>query len=528
MTMQINDLLKEGPRRLFRELENLLGRSASDLLAQADYWLSKSKHVISGERWFWKTYESWSDELNSSVPTVRRAVGKLRCLGIFIVERKSAETWYQANWYTINFAKLTSYLAKFNQLNLKIYLAVFEKFKVLQPYIDQMHPIAAIASNESKRSLHCIDSTSKDSSSIFPEEEEKKNAGDFKDNGHAENQQQDFGKAEFDCHEDSFAPPKQENSRKPKPQGYLNTEVWEIAPGRPYPVFLNWWASHKYKPQGGHWERDALGNAYAEFYNNRNKTTVAIFPQFLEYMQTAAEVANQCQVNDMQAALPSCFVLKPEASQENVQVLMGNISTLVERGAAVALPAESATPSCRQALSFEEAEDKSAIHPLAELKAIAAVPRASRKKLFQQKPEKVTVLDQDLDSLLEITDSPPNFDSCTVEIKELNEWLLNTNLANQAEKIAISRGYALTRDSRNRVIYISKRIENESSESSNAEAVQEAKLSGRNLPPDRLRAKSVGTNPLSEELCADWDAIALQNEQWEKQFSCFPDIWGGD
>lgn len=149
----------------------------------------------------------------------------------------------------------------------------------------------------------------------------------------------------------------------PKKRTNGQTEVWEIAPGHPYPVFLNWRADKHYKPQGGKWESDAYGIAYAEFYNNRAKTTAVLFPQFLEYMKTAAENCNQQVVNGIKAILPSCFISRPEASQENVQQLMANIQQLVESGVQVALPNPGA-PSSTQSMSWTDAAQGVSIKPL--------------------------------------------------------------------------------------------------------------------------------------------------------------------
>ncbi|MBK1990865.1 hypothetical protein A0J48_025720 [Sphaerospermopsis aphanizomenoides BCCUSP55] len=116
-------------------------------------------------------------------------------------------------------------------------------------------------------------------------------------------------------------------------------EVWEIAPGQPYPVFLNWWAKNKYESQGDHWAKDALGNAYSEFYNNKTRTTVAIYPQFLEYMKRSTDNCDLLLKNgSKQAVLPSCFVLPPEATEENTQALMQRVEHLVSEGVQVALP----------------------------------------------------------------------------------------------------------------------------------------------------------------------------------------------
>lgn len=146
--------------------------------------------------------------------------------------------------------------------------------------------------------------------------------------------------------EKRFKPPSKLNSQA------VEKEIWEIAKSRPYPVFLNWWADKKYKPQGGRWEADAIGNAYSEFYNKRDRTTVAIFPQFLEYMQQVAQNCNQQLAAGIKAILPSCFVAKPDATHGNVEQLMQNISELVDRGLQVALPTNSATPSSTQSMNF--------------------------------------------------------------------------------------------------------------------------------------------------------------------------------
>lgn len=151
-------------------------------------------------------------------------------------------------------------------------------------------------------------------------------------------------------------------------------QVWEIAPKRPFPVFLHWWADKKYKPQGGKWESAAISNAYSEFYKDCDRTTVAIFPEFLEYMQQVAQNCNQLLASGIKAILPSCFVAMPEANLENVRQVMVNIQELVDKGATVALPTNSVTPSCTQSMSFNAAANAGIIQPLQEFIAIAPTP----------------------------------------------------------------------------------------------------------------------------------------------------------
>lgn len=172
--------------------------------------------------------------------------------------------------------------------------------------------------------------------------------------------------------------------RRTKQQESSLQEVWEIAPGHPYPVFLNWRADKHYKPQGGKWESDAYGIAYSEFYKNRSKTTVVLFPQFLEYMKTCSENCNQQVANGIKAILPSCFIARPEATQENVQQLMANIQQLVDSGVEVALPNPGA-PSSTQSMSFVAAAKSGIIEPLPILEqpTLAAAEDSGHKQVAQ-------------------------------------------------------------------------------------------------------------------------------------------------
>ncbi|MBW4635733.1 MAG: ArsR family transcriptional regulator [Iphinoe sp. HA4291-MV1] len=88
-----------------------IGRTEATLLQQAYYWMSTSGgKIINGIKWFWKTYQKWSEELQLSVSTIRRAVGNLKKLGLIAVDRLSAKTYYQANWYTIKIEALSAFI----------------------------------------------------------------------------------------------------------------------------------------------------------------------------------------------------------------------------------------------------------------------------------------------------------------------------------------------------------------------------------------------------------------------------------
>jgi hypothetical protein len=141
---------------------------------------------------------------------------------------------------------------------------------------------------------------------------------------------------------------------KPKLKNEQTKEVWEVVPGEPYEVFINWRAEKKYKPQGGAWAADARTIAIREFYKDRQITN-DIFRQFLNEVGIVADNCNQLQSAEIMAMLPSYFIALPEATEENVQQLMTNLRQLVARGVGVALPQGIATSSCRQNVSYEAA-----------------------------------------------------------------------------------------------------------------------------------------------------------------------------
>jgi DNA-binding transcriptional ArsR family regulator len=292
-------LLVNGRHALYSPLlASQIGRSEATILQQANYWISvNGGQIIDGVKWFWKTYEQWAEELALSVSTVRRAIAKLKNLGLIAVEKPSAKTYYQANWYTLNKEAIMA-------LN------------------EQIEAISLNTTNCSKEAVHSIDSSSENySSSLLEEKIENKNLSEeiventsFKVDISADNPDPSGAQSSGA----SLEVPKKRTKDKDK-------EAWEISPSHPYPVFLNWRADKHYKPQGGKWESDAYGIAYCEFYNNRAKTTAVLFPQFLEYMKTVAENCNQQLANGIKAILSSCFIARPEASQENMQQLMANV-----------------------------------------------------------------------------------------------------------------------------------------------------------------------------------------------------------
>ncbi|MBW4599048.1 MAG: ArsR family transcriptional regulator [Calothrix sp. FI2-JRJ7] len=100
----MSKLLLSGRHLLYStELAAKIGRNEAICLQQIHHWMDvKGGKVIDGVKWFWKTYEQWSQELQLSISTVRRVIGNLKKLGLILVSRLSAKTYYQANWYTLN------------------------------------------------------------------------------------------------------------------------------------------------------------------------------------------------------------------------------------------------------------------------------------------------------------------------------------------------------------------------------------------------------------------------------------------
>lgn len=99
----------ERPLVIPPQLATKIGKWEALLLQQIHHHSSHSKHVIDGAKWFWKTFKSWVEEIPFiSVGTIRRAIANLRQLGLILVERHSAKTHYQANWYCPDYEAIRS------------------------------------------------------------------------------------------------------------------------------------------------------------------------------------------------------------------------------------------------------------------------------------------------------------------------------------------------------------------------------------------------------------------------------------
>lgn len=99
----MSKLLHQAPHLFYsKELAAKIGRNEAICLQQIHYWMSiPGGKVVDGVKWFWKTYQQWSEELQLSISTVRRVINNLKILGLIAVDRLSAKTYYQANWYTL-------------------------------------------------------------------------------------------------------------------------------------------------------------------------------------------------------------------------------------------------------------------------------------------------------------------------------------------------------------------------------------------------------------------------------------------
>jgi hypothetical protein len=99
----MSKLLHDGRHLLYStEVAAKIGRNEAICLQQIHYWMNISGgKVLDGIKWFWKTYQQWSEELQLSISTVRRVISNLKQLGLIAIERLSAKTYYQANWYTL-------------------------------------------------------------------------------------------------------------------------------------------------------------------------------------------------------------------------------------------------------------------------------------------------------------------------------------------------------------------------------------------------------------------------------------------
>lgn len=95
-------------------LSKKCGYAAAALIQKLHYCLASAKHVHNGKNYWYATYENLADSLNCfSIPTLKRAVKKLKDMGFLLVEQLGAKThWVQTNYYSIDYEKLTEFVNK--------------------------------------------------------------------------------------------------------------------------------------------------------------------------------------------------------------------------------------------------------------------------------------------------------------------------------------------------------------------------------------------------------------------------------
>lgn len=240
--------------------------------------------------------------------------------------------------------------------------------------------------------------------------------------------------------------------------------VWEIALKKPYPLFLKWWADTHYKPQGGHRETGARLYACRQFYNDPEGTE-DIFEEFLEYLNTITNSCNQLQNDGQKAILPSCFAPLPEATEENKRTIMNNIKSLIERGAAVLMPTKSVTPTS-QCLPFAEAVGQAVIKALPNLKQSVDIGEERRRfNHLRNQPD--------------------------AQITLLNEWIAtgDQDLKLEATRMTAISNFKFERDENGDL----------------ARVLSEVKAIEESVPVPNSIASNI-----------DWNALAAELEQWEK------------
>lgn len=100
---KIFNLLEEERLVVIRpKLAVMIGLNEAIILQQIKYWLQRSKHVIEGRVWFYKTNKEWKEELPFlSEMTIRRAIESLESQGL-ILTRTSEVNFSRTKYYRLN------------------------------------------------------------------------------------------------------------------------------------------------------------------------------------------------------------------------------------------------------------------------------------------------------------------------------------------------------------------------------------------------------------------------------------------
>ena len=369
---------------------------AAIFLSQLSYWLKKEgcgRMTRDGKNWIYNTYQKWVSQIKSlTVSQFGKMIRALASFGLiekttFGEQRHSLKkekpvgfsSWNNTTWVTLCLEKIIE-LTGSNPFEDETEDEIQEEksscsnSEALEPALEAN--LLNRTSDDSESNIGCFQM---ESSSIY-----KENLSFTKEEENYSEKEKKAGLSNTSSGSNPVSPTdKEQLSEKPKiseedncqrssevrdnrnndVSGNLPSppirvkrtieqdavhEVWEIAIRRPFPAFLNWIANWHYKPQGGKWETDAYGNAYSEFYRNREKTTAVLFPQFMNEVRGIVEKVHNAQSCDAIAAnvLPSWFIeIFPDATPENVKQLMENLDAVIERGTRISLPSKANTPS---------------------------------------------------------------------------------------------------------------------------------------------------------------------------------------
>ena len=110
-------LTTENPLILLPSLAVEFGVTEALLLQQIHYWLGKADTLHGGKRWTYQTVEQWHAQMPFvSTGAIRRALTKLKKLGIIVVAKLARWKTNRTNYYTLDYSKLATIVDFANQL----------------------------------------------------------------------------------------------------------------------------------------------------------------------------------------------------------------------------------------------------------------------------------------------------------------------------------------------------------------------------------------------------------------------------
>jgi hypothetical protein len=101
-------LLDEPPVALLPSLVRRLGLLEAAIAQQLHYWLQRATQVHGDERWVYKTYQDWSDEIGVTPKAARGALNKLRRDGVVIAIQSPRDARDRTLWWRIDYARFNA------------------------------------------------------------------------------------------------------------------------------------------------------------------------------------------------------------------------------------------------------------------------------------------------------------------------------------------------------------------------------------------------------------------------------------